>query len=192
MIGKGIVKVVEAGLKDILILEPHVFEDPRGFFVETYQQSRYRDLGIDVGFVQDNLSFSKKNTLRGLHFQYPREQAKLVQVLQGEVFDVAVDIRMGSPSFGKWYGSRLSAENKRQMFIPTGFAHGFCVLSETALFHYKCSEYYAPDCENGLLWCDPDLGIKWPLTAPVLSDKDGAYQCLADMAADCLPVYKTK
>ena len=183
-------RVIEAALKEILILEPRVFEDPRGFFVETYQKSRYRDLGIDLDFVQDNLSFSQKNTLRGLHFQYPRGQAKLVQVLQGEVFDVAVDIRMGSPSFGKWCGSRLSAENKRQMFIPAGFAHGFCVLSQTALFHYKCSEYYAPDCETGLLWNDPDLGIDWPVKKPILSDKDAAYQHLADMDTGRLPDYE--
>jgi dTDP-4-dehydrorhamnose 3,5-epimerase len=183
-------KVIETSLKDVLILQPSVFEDPRGFFMETYRKNRYRDIGVDVDFVQDNVSFSNIATLRGLHFQYPRGQAKLVQVLQGEVFDVAVDIRVGSPTFGKWCGSRLSAENKRQMFIPEGFAHGFCVMSKTALFHYKCSEYYAPECENGLLWNDPEVRIDWPTTKPMLSDKDAAYRCLAEMTTDLLPRYQ--
>ena len=182
-------EVIEAALKDVLIIEPRISEDPRGFFVETYQKARYRDAGIDVGFVQDNVSFSFKNALRGLHFQHPHGQAKLVQVLQGEVFDVAVDIRQGSPSFGKWCASRLSSDNKRQMFIPGGFAHGFCVLSDTALFHYKCSDYYAPACENGVLWCDPDIGIDWPVTAPILSKKDESYRCLADISPDRLPEF---
>ena len=180
----------EAPLRDILILEPQVFEDARGFFVETYQKTRYRDLGIDVNFVQDNLSFSKKNILRGLHFQYPQGQDKLVQTLHGDVFDVAVDIRRGSPAFGKWYGSRLSSENRRQMFIPAGFAHGYCVLSDTALFHYKCSEYYAPECENGLRWNDPDIGIDWPVDDPVLSDKDSVNLYLAEIEPDRLPLYR--
>ena len=182
-------RIIESALKDVLILEPWVIEDPRGFFVETYQRNRYRDAGITVDFVQDNLSFSLKDTLRGLHFQYPHSQAKLVQVLLGEVYDVALDIRKGSPSFGKWCGSRLSAENKRQMFIPAGFAHGFCVLSDSALFHYKCSDTYAPECESGVLWCDSDLRIDWPVKKPILSEKDAAYPCLADMAPDRLPVY---
>jgi dTDP-4-dehydrorhamnose 3,5-epimerase len=182
-------RIIEAALKDVLVLEPKVIEDPRGFFIETYQKNRYRDAGILVDFVQDNLSISRKGTLRGLHFQYPHSQAKLVQVLQGEVYDVALDIRKGSPSFGKCCGSRLSAENKRQMFIPAGFAHGFCVLSNTALFHYKCSDYYAPECESGVLWSDPELGIDWPAKKPILSEKDAAYPCLADLAPDRLPVY---
>ena len=182
-------KVIEAALKDVLILEPRISEDPRGFFLETYQRARYRDAGIDVDFVQDNLSFSFNNALRGLHFQHPHGQAKLVQVLQGEVFDVAVDIRKGSPSFGKWCASRLSAANKRQMFIPAGFAHGFCVLSETALFHYKCSDYYTPECESGVLWCDPAMGIDWPVESPILSEKDAAYACLSDITHNRLPDY---
>jgi dTDP-4-dehydrorhamnose 3,5-epimerase len=171
-------------------LEPRIFEDPRGFFVDTYQKTRYRDAGVDADFVQDNLSSSRKKTLRGLHFQHPRGQAKLVQVLQGEVFDVAVDIRKGSPSFGKWCASRLSAENKRQMFIPAGFAHGFYVLSDIALFHYKCSDYYSPECEGGVLWCDPDLGIEWPEKEPILSEKDAAYPRLGDSPPGRLPEYK--
>jgi dTDP-4-dehydrorhamnose 3,5-epimerase len=183
-------RVIETNLKGVLILEPRIFEDPRGFFMETYQKARYRNAGVDADFVQDNLSFSCKKTLRGLHFQYPRDQAKLVQVLQGEVFDVAVDIRKGSPSFGKWSGSRLTAENKRQMFIPAGFAHGFCVLSDIALFHYKCSDYYSPECESGVLWCDPDLAIDWPVRDPILSQRDADYQCLADIAPGRLPEYE--
>ena len=183
-------RVIETNLKGVLILEPRIFKDPRGFFVETYQETRYRDAGVDADFVQDNLSSSRKKTLRGLHFQYPRGQAKLVQVLQGEVFDVVVDIRKGSPSFGKWCTSRLSADNKRQMFIPAGFAHGFCVLSDIALFHYKCSDYYSPECENGVLWSDPDIGIEWPVKEPILSEKDADYQCLADIAPGRLPEYE--
>ena len=182
-------KVIEAALKDVLILKPRISEDPRGFFMETYQKTRYRDAGINADFVQDNMSFSRKNTLRGLHYQHPHGQAKLVQVLQGEVFDVAVDIRKGSPSFGKWCASHLSAQNKRQMFIPDGFAHGFCVLSDTALFNYKCSDFYVPECENGVLWCDPDMGIDWPVTAPILSQKDEAYPCLSDIELNRLPDY---
>ena len=183
-------KVIEASIKEVLILEPSVFEDTRGFFAETYQKDRYLEAGIYVDFVQDNVSFSSKNTLRGMHFQYPRGQAKLVQVLQGEIFDVAVDIRVGSPTFGNWCGRRLSDKNKHQMFIPEGFAHGFCVMSETALFHYKCSEYYAPECENGLQWNDPDVGIDWPINTPILSDKDAAYRGLADIKIDRLPQYE--
>ena len=183
-------RIIEVALKDILILEPRIIEDPRGFFVETYQKIRYKDAGIRPDFVQDNLSFSHKHALRGLHFQYPHSQAKLVQVLQGEVYDVALDIRMGSPTFAKWCASRLSADNKRQMFIPTGFAHGFCVLSDTALFHYKCSDYYAPECERGLLWSDPDLAIDWPVKEPILSEKDAVYPRLRDIPVDRLPGYK--
>jgi dTDP-4-dehydrorhamnose 3,5-epimerase len=183
-------RVIETKLEGVLILEPRIFEDPRGFFVETYRKNRYRDAGVDADFVQDNLSSSRKKTLRGLHFQYPHGQAKLVQVLQGEVFDVAVDIRKGSPSFGKWCASRLTAENKRQMFVPAGFAHGFCVLSDFALFHYKCSDYYSPECESGVLWCDPDLGIDWPVKDPILSEKDAAYPRLRDALPGRLPGYE--
>jgi len=183
-------KVTKTTLDGVLIVEPQVFDDTRGYFMETYQNARYADAGIDVNFVQDNLSFSRKNTLRGLHYQSPRGQAKLVQVIQGEVFDVAVDIRRESPSFGKWFGTRLSAENRIQLFIPAGFAHGYCVLSDTALFHYKCSDYYAPKCEGGVLWCDPDLGIAWPLKRPILSAKDAAYPQLRGVPINRLPGYK--
>ena len=180
-------KIIRTPLAGVLKIEPRVFNDSRGYFMETYQRVRFTGAGIEVNFVQDNLSFSRKNTLRGLHYQNPRGQAKLVQVFQGEVFDVAVDIRRGSQSFGQWYGTRLSFENKHQLFIPAGFAHGYCVLSETALFYYKCSDYYAPECEAGVLWSDPDLGIDWPMIQPLLSEKDAEYPRLKDVPPDRLP-----
>jgi len=182
-------KVFETSLESVLLVEPVVFEDKRGFFVETYRRDRYRALGIPCDFVQDNLSCSVKGTLRGLHYQYPHPQAKLVQVIQGTIFDVAVDIRRGSPQFGKWTGVELSGLNKRQLYIPEGFAHGFYVLSETALFTYKCGDFYAPECEGGVLWSDPTIGIRWPGGAPILSDKDSRYPLLGQVAADRLPVY---
>lgn len=174
-------------LSEVIIVEPDVFGDHRGYFMETYQRLRYRDSGIDVSFVQDNLSFSRRGVLRGLHYQFPNEQAKLVQVIKGEIFDVAVDIRKGSPSFGRWTSVILSHENKRQLFVPAGFAHGFCVLSDCAYVLYKCSDYYAPESEEGILWSDPDLGIKWPISNPLLSDKDAAYQYLKDIPRERLP-----
>ncbi len=156
----------------LLIIEPKVFGDARGFFVETWNRRRYQEAGLDADFVQDNLSCSSRGTLRGLHFQNPKPQGKLLQVLQGEVFDVAVDIRRSSPSFGRWHGLVLSAENKRQFYVPPGFAHGFVVLSETALFHYKCTEFYSPKDEFAIRWDDPDIGIEWPLKEPLLSQRD--------------------
>ena len=168
-------KIIPTSLPGVVVIEPKVFSDPRGHFLETYHQTRYREAGIDAVFVQDNLSFSVRGTLRGLHFQVTRPQAKLVQVIAGEVFDVAVDIRPGSSSFGNWIGERLSAENHRQLFIPPGFAHGFCVISQTAHFLYKCSEFYAPHDEGGILWSDPDIGIHWPITDPIVSGKDAAH-----------------
>ena len=180
-------KIIDIELPGVKIIEPDVFPDGRGFFLETFQEKRYREFGIDVSFVQDNLSFSTKNTLRGLHYQYPHAQAKLVQVVQGDVLDVIVDIRRGSPTFGRWRGIRLSQENHRQLFVPAGFAHGYCVLSDSAVFTYKCSDYYAPDCEKGVLWSDPDIGIDWPAKDPILSEKDGLYPCLRDIAPDDLP-----
>ena len=182
--------VRETELDGVLIIEPNVFGDKRGYFVETYQRQRYADAGIDVDFVQDNLSFSKKGALRGLHYQHPHEQAKLVQVIQGEVFDVVVDIWIGSPTFGKWIGQHLSDENKQQIYVPEGFAHGFFVLSDTAIFHYKCSDFYAPDCEGGMLWSDPDVAIDWPLDSPIVSDKDAQFSLLKEIVADRLPSYK--
>lgn len=179
-------RVTATPLDGVIIVEPKVFGDQRGFFMETYHENRYKDAGISISFVQDNISFSVQGTLRGLHFQHPHGQAKLVQVLQGEIFDVAVDIRHGSPDFGRWTGVTLSADNRRQLYIPRGFAHGFCVLSETALFSYKCSDFYVPEAEGGICWNDPDLGIEWPVTNPILSDRDRTYPKLKEIAVDRL------
>ena len=165
-------KVTTTPIDDLLVLKPDVFRDERGFFLETFHEQRYEDFGITCKFVQDNLSLSPRGIIRGLHFQYRHPQAKLVQVLLGEVFDVAVDIRKGSPTFGKWFGINLSQDNLYQMFIPQGFAHGYCVISETAIFAYKCSDFYSPAHEGGLLWSDPDIGIRWPVSDPVMSQKD--------------------
>ncbi len=163
--------ILTCDLPGLLIVEPKVMGDARGFFLELWHQQRYQEAGLEVGFVQDNLSRSRQGTLRGLHFQNPRAQGKLISVLEGEVFDVAVDLRRSSPTFGRWHGLRLSSDNHRQFFIPSGFAHGFQVLSETALFHYKCTAYYAPETELAVRWNDPDLAIQWPLPNPILSDQ---------------------
>jgi dTDP-4-dehydrorhamnose 3,5-epimerase len=165
-------KLLTCSIPGLLIIEPKVFGDARGFFLETWNRRRYGEAGLDADFVQDNVSFSRRGTLRGLHFQNPRPQGKLLQVLDGEVFDVAVDIRRSSPTFAKWHGLVLSGVNKLQFYIPPGFAHGFVVLSETALFQYKCTEFYSPKDELAIRWDDPDIGIKWPLEEPVLSDRD--------------------
>jgi dTDP-4-dehydrorhamnose 3,5-epimerase len=165
-------KVTTCEISGLLILEPKVFTDSRGFFLETFNEKRYRDAGLSADFVQDNLSFSGRGTLRGLHFQNPNSQGKLVQVLQGEVFDVAVDVRRSSPTFGRWHALVLSAEKKRQFYIPHGFAHGFAVLSEAALLHYKCTQFYSPKDELSIRWDDPDISIEWPVKAPVISEKD--------------------
>jgi len=182
-------KLVQTELDEVIVIEPRVFDDPRGFFMETFHRERYEELGIREDFCQDNLSFSSRNTLRGLHYQFPHAQAKLVQVLQGEIFDVAVDIRRGSPTYGRAVGVTLSERNRRQMFIPKGFAHGFCVLSETALFAYKCSDFYAPDCDLGVRWCDPAIGIRWPVADPLLSAKDRQLPLLTDIPPERLPVF---
>jgi dTDP-4-dehydrorhamnose 3,5-epimerase len=165
-----------------------VFRDPRGFFVETYHAERYAAAGIDVTFVQDNHSRSERGTLRGLHAQQRFPQAKLVRVIEGEVWDVAVDIRVGSPTFGRHTAATLSATDHRQIFVPTGFAHGFCVLSERAQVEYKCTDYYHPGDELRILWSDPELGIPWPVEAPILSDKDRAALPLRSLV-DRLPRY---
>ncbi len=182
-------KVIETPLAGALIVEPARFGDRRGFFMETYHKERYAEAGIRADFVQDNLSFSVRGTLRGLHFQHPNDQAKLVQVIDGEIYDVAVDIRRNSPTFGQAFGVTLSGENSRQFFIPEGFAHGFSVLSETATFTYKCGDLYAPECEGGILWSDPDLAIDWNVTSPILSDKDEKYPRLRDIPEEKLPVF---
>ena len=175
-------------LDGVFIIEPDVFEDQRGFFLETFHQQRYQQSGIKPIFVQDNLSFSVKSTVRGLHFQIKHPQAKLVQTITGEIFDVAVDIRPGSSTYGKWTGAYLSDKNKHQMLIPEGFAHGFCVCSNTAHVWYKCSDFYRPDDEDGILWKDPVINIDWPLTHPIISAKDQQFQSLSDISPDRLPV----
>lgn len=178
--------VITCDIPGLLLIEPKVFGDARGFFLETWNQKRYEDAGVSGRFVQDNISFSRRGILRGLHFQNPRAQGKLLQVLQGEVFDVAVDLRRSSAQFGRWHGVHLSAENKRQFYVPPGFAHGFAVLSETALFHYKCTESYSPTDEVVLRWNDPAVGIEWPLQDPLLSDRDAKGLPLADIPVDRL------
>lgn len=166
-------KVIETSIAGVKIIEPRVFGDERGFFLETFQARRYaEDAGIDLPFVQDNHSRSAKGVLRGLHFQKTKPQGKLVRVVRGEVFDVAVDIRRDSPTFGRWEAVILSEENKRQFWVPPGLAHGFVVLSETADFEYKCTDYYDPSDEACLIWNDPTVGIEWPLAEPQLSAKD--------------------
>ena len=183
-------KVTETRLPGVLVIEPDVFGDSRGFFMETFRQARYEEAGIKENFVQDNLSFSSRGVLRGLHYQNPHSQGKLVSVVQGEVFDVAVDIRTGSPTFGEWVGVNLSGKNHHQFWIPAGFAHGFCVLSETAYFTYKCTDIYTPSAEGGIIWNDPDISVDWPLKDVLLSDKDQVYPNLKDVPADKLPVFK--
>jgi dTDP-4-dehydrorhamnose 3,5-epimerase len=179
--------VLKTELPGVLIIEPRVFGDARGFFYESFQAARYTQAGIGGPFVQDNHSRSVKGTLRGLHFQEPRAQGKLVQVLRGTVYDVAVDVRRGSPTFGRWVGVELSEAQPRQLWIPPGFAHGFCVLSESADFFYKCTEFYAPDAERSIAWDDPRIGIRWPVTEPILSAKDRGAPRLDD--APVLPTY---
>jgi dTDP-4-dehydrorhamnose 3,5-epimerase len=164
--------ITHCPLESLLIIEPKVFGDARGFFLETWNRKRYREAGLDADFVQDNVSFSRRGILRGLHFQNPNPQGKLLQVLLGEVFDVAVDVRRSSPTFGKWHGLMLSAENKRQFHIPPGFAHGFAVVGDTALFHYKCTEFYSPKDEVSIRWDDPEIGIEWPVKEPLVSERD--------------------
>jgi len=173
--------ITSTSLKGVLIIEPNIFEDNRGYFMETHHQERFQSAGLDATVVQDNLSFSKKGSLRGLHFQITHPQAKLVQAVTGKIFDVAVDIRPESPTFGKWSGALLSEENKRRLYIPGGFAHGFCVLSESAHVVYKCSDHYNPEDEGGILWSDPAVAIDWPVKDPTLSEKDRQYPCLTDL-----------
>lgn len=181
--------VRKTSLEGVLLLEPVSHEDGRGFFMETWHQRKYREAGVDRSFVQDNLSYSVRNTLRGLHYQLHHPQAKLVYVVEGDIFDVAVDIRVGSPGFGRWVGVRLSGGNRRQVFVPEGFAHGFCVVSESALVVYKCTDFYDRRDEGGILWSDPGIGIEWPVPDPLLSAKDAGFPRLAELAAERLPVY---
>lgn len=159
-------------LDGVLVIVPKVFEDPRGFFFESYHAQKYRDGGVDADFVQDNHSKSVRGTLRGLHAQHRRPQGKLVRCLRGEIYDVAVDIRKGSPTFGRWIGVTLSEANRHQIYVPPGFAHGFCVTSDIAEVEYKCTDVYDPGYELTVMWNDPEVGVEWPVEAPVLSDKD--------------------
>ena len=163
---------IETPLPGVIVIEPKVFPDPRGFFMETYHLARFREHGIVDAFVQDNHSRSSHGVLRGLHFQEPNPQGKLVRCTRGALFDVAVDIRTGSPHFGKWFGVELSEENKKMLWVPPGFAHGFCVVSETADLVYKCTALYEPANDRGVAWNDPEIGIAWPVTSPTLSAKD--------------------
>jgi dTDP-4-dehydrorhamnose 3,5-epimerase len=182
--------VVPTKLPGVVVIEPRAFADARGFLMETWNQQRYAEAGLPERFVQDNLSCSLKNVLRGLHLQFPRAQGKLISVVEGEMFDVAVDVRPGSPHFRQWVGLTLSAENKRQLYIAEGFAHGFVVLSERALIQYKCTEYYHPEHEMSVAWNDPDLAIDWPVRDPLLSRKDSEAPRLRDIPAERLPIYE--
>jgi dTDP-4-dehydrorhamnose 3,5-epimerase len=170
--------VPSATLPGVLVIEPDVREDDRGFFLETYQAERYRDHGIVDAFVQDNHSRSIGRTLRGLHLQLRRPQGKLIRVIEGEIFDVAVDVRRGSPTFGRWVSVNLSAANFKQCFIPPGFAHGFCVVSPIAQVEYKCTDFYDPASEIGIAWNDPAIGIAWPVTDPLVSPRDSRHPTL--------------
>ncbi len=181
-------KFLPTALPGVIIVEPDVYRDTRGFFLETYHAVKYRQAGITAAFVQDNHSRSTRDTVRGLHAQRRHPQGKLVRVLYGEVFDVAVDIRRGSPTFLQWGGVNLSAENARQCYIPPGFAHGFCVLSESAEIEYKCTDFYDPTDELRILWNDPAIGVAWPVRTAILSEKDGAARPVGALH-DLLPTY---
>ncbi len=180
-------KVLPTKIPGVMLFEPQMFGDHRGFFMETWNHARYSEAGLSVTFSQSNLSKSSQGVLRGLHFQQPNPQGKLVHVLTGEVFDVAVDIRHGSPTFGQWEGHHLSGDNHRQLYVPEGFAHGFCVLSDFAIFSYQCTRVYQPEHDRSLAWNDPDIAIAWPIDSPQLSEKDQS----APLLTDCtdLPVY---
>lgn len=181
---------INTGLPGVLLHEPKVYDDKRGYFFEIYRKSWFADLGIDDDFVQQNQSASVKNTLRGLHYQLARPQAKLVRVTSGTVWDIAVDVRRGSPAFGRWFGCELSGENRRMMYVPKGFAHGFYVLSDQAEFHYLCSDYYDPASERGIAWNCPRLAVDWPIpagVAPILSPKDQVLPTLELVDQEQLP-----
>jgi len=181
-------EIIRTDIEGIMILQPKVFQDTRGFFLETFRNDTYERI-IGHGFVQDNLSYSQQGTLRGLHYQIKQPQAKLVQVIRGKIFDVFIDIRKGSPDFGRHLGIYLSGEKREQLYIPAGFAHGFCVLSEEAYVVYKCSDYYCPEGERGVLWSDPGLNIDWPIRNPIVSPKDMQYPALKDVQERDLPGY---
>ena len=182
-------KFTEKSIPDVILIEPIPFEDDRGFFMETFHSEKYAEFGIPRPFLQDNHSHSHRGTLRGFHYQLKNPQGKLVYVVKGEIFDVAVDIRRGSPSFGRWTGDLLSEKNKRQLYIPEGFAHGFCVLSETADVIYKCTDLYAPGDEYGVFWADDAIDIAWPMENPILSEKDLKNPMLRDIEDVYLPPF---
>jgi len=185
-------KVIETSLPGVMLIQPQVFEDQRGYFLETFNQKRYAQAGLYRAFMQDNHSHSRRHVVRGLHYQLKNPQGKMVYVVQGEIFDVAVDIRRGSPTFGKWVGAHLTEENHQQLFIPEGFAHGLCVVSETADVIYKCTDIYVPGDDYGILWSDESIGIDWPISydLAVVSEKDQKNPRLGDVTPDQLPVYK--
>ncbi|MBB1088083.1 dTDP-4-dehydrorhamnose 3,5-epimerase [Lysobacter sp. SG-8] len=182
-------KVIETGLPGCIVIEPQVFGDDRGFFFESFNLDKLADHGLQPAFVQGNVSSSTQGVLRGLHYQWPKPQGKYVSVVEGEVWDVAVDIRRGSPHFGQWTAVHLSAENKRHFWIPEGFAHGFVTLSERAVFTYLCTATYDRDADAGIRWNDPGLAIDWPVSSPVLSEKDGRAPFLDEVSGERLPVY---
>lgn len=182
-------KVIETSLPGVLIVEPQVFKDPRGYFYESYNEAKYIKAGIRANFVQTNVSQSAKGVLRGLHYQWPNPQGKLVSVLEGEVYDVAVDIRRGSPTFGQWMSAMLTADNHRHLWIPEGFAHGFCVLSERATFTYQCTTLYDGATDAAICWNDAQIGVDWPISQPLISDKDAKAPLLANVPVDRLPTF---
>jgi len=178
---------IETELPGVMIVEPQVFPDDRGLFFETYHVEKYKVGGFEKSFVQDNFSQSTKGVLRGLHYQIERPQGKLVSCLSGEIFDVAVDIRKNSDTFGKWFGVTLSEKNRKQLYVPEGFAHGFCAMSETANVVYKCTDVYIPEYDRGLLWSEPEFSIDWPLESPLLSKKDAVLPKLSEVPNNDLP-----
>lgn len=182
--------IIHTELPEVLIFEPKVFGDQRGYFFETFQSIRYSEAGINAPFVQDNFSHSSRSVLRGLHYQLQKPQGKMVWVSRGAVFDVAVDIRKGSPRFGRWVGVILNDQNHWQLYIPPGFAHGFCVLSDSVDFVYKVTDYYEPEGEQGIYWEDSRLGIEWPVETPLVSEKDAAHPLLSEISPEHLPTYQ--
>lgn len=183
-------KLIETGIPGCVVIEPQVFGDARGFFYEGFNAQKYKSAGLDLRFVQSNVSRSAHGVLRGLHYQWPNPQGKLVSVLEGEVYDVAVDIRVGSPTFGRWAAAVLSADNKRHFWIPEGFAHGFAVLSDNATFTYQCTALYDRAADAGIRWNDGDVAVDWPISAPLLSEKDAAAPLLRDVPREKLPRYE--
>lgn len=182
-------KIIQTAIPGVVIFEPKILGDRRGFFLETYREDLIKDAGINQPFVQDNHSRSRKGILRGMHYQLTQPQGKLIRVASGSVFDVAVDVRRGSPTFGEWFGTILDDKNMRMLYVPPGFAHGFLTLSDTADFLYKCTDYYHPQSEQGIAWNDPDIDIAWPSREPMLSEKDQSNPPLSKMPMDKLPQY---